>query len=119
MTSPDNASWPALRYEDWADTCNTLHLWTQVGGKVKLKLAPLSNHWWGITLFVTPRGLTTEAMPDRDRVLQVDFDFCAHQLVLHTSDAREERIALVPMPPAEFYAAVMTALRALDIDVNI
>ena len=57
------AAWPALAYADWQDTCNTLHLWTQIVGKVKLALAPLSNHWWGIVLFVTARGLTTGAMP--------------------------------------------------------
>jgi hypothetical protein len=118
MTAPDNA-WPALAYADWQDTCNTLHLWTQVAGKVKLALAPLSNHWWGVTLFVTARGLTTGAMPYRGRALQIDFDFCAHELVLRTSDARERRIALRPMAVADFYAAVMANLRALDIDVHI
>ena len=65
MNPPDESSWPALAYADWQDTCNTLHLWTQVVGKVKLALAPLSNHWWGIVLFVTARGLTTGAMPYR------------------------------------------------------
>ena len=119
MTSPDNQTWPALAYESWADTCNTLHLWTQVVGKVKLKLAPLSNHWWGITLFVTARGLTTGAMPYRGHALQIDFDFCAHELILHTSDSREERFKLAPMATADFYASVMRALRALDIDVQI
>jgi hypothetical protein len=117
--SKSNDAWPALAYADWADTCNTLHLWTQVAGKVKLALAPLVNHWWGIVLFVNGRGLTTGAMPYRGRALQIDFDFCAHELVLHTSDAREERIRLVPMATADFYAAVMRALRALDVDVRI
>jgi len=77
------------------------------------------NHWWGVVLFVTARGLTTGAMPYRDRVLQIDFDFCAHELILRTSDAREQRIALVPMATADFYAAVMTRLSALDADVRI
>jgi hypothetical protein len=70
-------------------------------------------------LFVTARGLTTGAMPYRDRVLQVDFDFCAHELILRTSDSREQRITLAPMATADFYAAVMTALRALEVDVRI
>src|ERR1043165_7901625 len=83
----DNNAWPALAYADWQDTCATLHLWTQIVGKVKLALAPLSNHWWGIVLFVTARGLSTGAMPYGNRVLQIDFDFCAHQLILHISDA--------------------------------
>jgi hypothetical protein len=116
--SSSNA-WPALAYEHWQDTCNTLHLWTQIVGKVKLALAPRSNHWWGIVLFVTARGLTTGPMPYRARALQIDFDFCAHALVLHTSDAREQRIALAPMTTADFYAAVTAALRALDIDLRI
>jgi hypothetical protein len=119
MNSSDNNPWPALAYADWADSCNTLHLWTQVVGKVKLALAPLSNHWWGVVLFVTARGLTTGAMPYRDRALQIDFDFCTHALVLQTSDARAQRIALGPMATADFHAAVMTALRALDVDVRI
>jgi hypothetical protein len=116
---PQTDTWPALAYADWQDTCNTLHLWTQVVGKVKLALAPLSNHWWGVTLFVTARGLTTGAMPYGDRALQIDFDFCAHQLVLRTSDSLEQRIALAPMATADFYAAVMGALRALAVDVHI
>src|SRR6185312_6055062 len=101
------------------DTCNTLHLWTQVVGKVKLALSPRINHWWGVVLFVTARGLTTGAMPYRSRVLQIDFDFCALELVLRTSDSREQRIALAPMATADFYAAVMRALAALDVDVRI
>ena len=122
MSSSDHSSdsaWPALRFADWADTCNTLHLWTQVVGKLKLRLAPLANHWWGIVLFVTARGLTTGAMPYRDRALQIDFDFCAHQLVLRTSDSREQRVKLAPMATADFYAAVMAGLSALDVDVRI
>jgi len=111
-------TWPGLAYADWADTCNTLHLWTQIVGKVKLRLAPLVNHWWGVVLFVTARGLTTGAMPYRGRALQVDFDFCAHELVLRTDDAREQRIGLVPMATADFYAAVMAALHALDVEVR-
>ena len=122
MSPPDhssNAAWPALAYADWADTCNTLHLWTQVVGKVKLALAPLVNHWWGVTLFITVRGLTTGAMPYGTRALQIDFDFCAHELILRTSDSREQRIKLARMATADFYAAVMAGLRALDVDVRI
>ena len=119
MTSSDNQSWPALAYEAWADTCNTLHLWTQIVGKVKLALAPLSNHWWGIVLFVNARGLTTGPMPYRGRALQIDFDFCGHELILRASDSREQRIALTPMATADFYAAVTRALRVLGIDVRI
>src|SRR3954466_7669748 len=100
MSAPNNPidnTWPALAYADWADSCNTLHLWTQVVGKVKLALAPLSNHWWSAVLFVTARGLTTGAMPYRGRALQIDFDFCTHALVLRTSDGCEQRVALKSM----------------------
>lgn len=119
MTSPDDDIWPALAYADWQDTCGTLHLWTQVVGKIKLALSPLTNHWWGIVLTVNARGLTTGPMPYRDRALQIDFDFCAHELILRTSDAREERIRLAPMPVADFYRAVMARLRALGVEVHI
>jgi len=122
MTSSPNTSdsaWPALAYADWPDTCATLHLWTQVVGKVKLALAPLANHWWGVVLFVTARGLTTGPMAYRDRALQIDFDFCAHELVLRSSDAREQRFALTPMTVADFYAAVMDRLRALGVTLSI
>jgi hypothetical protein len=118
MTASNDA-WPTLAYSDWADTCNTLQLWTQVAGKVKLALGPLSNHWWGIVLTVSARGLTTGAMPYGNRALQIDFDFCAHELILHTSDAREQRIKLEPMTTADFHAAVMAALRVLEVDVHI
>jgi Family of unknown function (DUF5996) len=122
MTSPHDASdtaWPALAYADWEKTCNTLHLWTQIVGKVKLALSPRVNHWWGIVLTVTARGLGTGAMPYRGRALQIDFDFCAHALVLRTSDGRAQRVALAPMTTADFHAAVMAALRALEVDVRI
>jgi hypothetical protein len=111
--------WPRLEYADWADTCATLHLWTQVVGKVRLALAPLVNHWWQVTLYVTARGLTTSAMPCQGRLLQIDFDFCDHQLLLRTSEAGVERIALEPRSVADFYAEVMGRLRALGVDVDI
>jgi hypothetical protein len=117
--SSSNDAWPALAYADWQDTCGTLHLWTQVVGKVKLALAPLANHWWGIVLMVNARGLTTGPMPYHDRALQIDFDFCAHELILRTSDAREQHIALAPMPVADFYAQVMARLAALDVTLSI
>ena len=118
-TSIDNDAWPSLAYADWQDTCNTLHLWTQVVGKVKLALSPVTNHWWSIVFYVNVRGLTTGPMAYRGRTLQIDFDFCAHELLLRTSDAREQRIALKPMTVADFYAAVMKGLSALDVDVRI
>jgi len=118
-SAPLSKAWPRLDYSDWADTCATLHLWTQVVGKVRLALAPLVNHWWNVTLYVTARGLTTSAMPYQGRYLQIDFDFIDHQLVMQTSEGRSERIALEPRSVADFYAEVMRCLRALGVDVHI
>jgi Family of unknown function (DUF5996) len=117
----DNASqtWPRLDFADWSDTCATLHLWTQVVGKIRLKLAPMLNHWWQATFYVTARGLTTSPMPYRNLYVQIDFDFVDHQLVMRVSDGREEQFALAPMAVADFYAEVMRRLRALDIDIHI
>jgi hypothetical protein len=112
-------TWPRLDFADWSDTCATLHLWTQVVGKIRLALAPMLNHWWQVTLYVTARGLTTSAMPYGQRRLQIDFDFIDHQLVLRTSDGRAERIALAPMTVADFYSEVMGRLRALGVDIHI
>ncbi len=111
--------WPRLDYADWADTCATLHLWTQVVGKIRLALAPPVNHWWQTALYVSARGLTTSAMPYRGRLLQIDFDFCDHQLLLRTSDGRMERVALAPRSVADFYAEVIDRLWALGVDVHI
>jgi hypothetical protein len=119
MSPATNDAWPKLEFNEWQDTCATLHLWTQVVGKIRLKLAPMVNHWWQVTLYVTARGLTTSAMPYRQLYLQIDFDFLDHQLVLRTSDGCEERVALAPRPVADFYAEVMGRLRALGIDLHI
>jgi hypothetical protein len=115
----DSGAWPSLEFNAWQDTCATLHLWTQVVGKIRLLLAPMVNHWWQVTLYVTARGLTTSAMPYRQLTLQIDFDFVDHQLVLRTSDGREERVALTPRPVADFYAEVMARLRTLGVDIRI
>src|SRR3954451_10282421 len=117
----DSASetWPRLDFADWSDTCATLHLWTQIVGKIRLKLAPMVNHWWQATFYVTARGLSTSPMPYRQRTLQIDFDFVGHQLVLRTSDGHDERFALAPMAVADFYAELMRRLRKLGVDVHI
>ena len=111
--------WVLLDYSAWADTCATLHLWTQVVGKIRLALTPRINHWWGITLYVTARGLTTSPMPWRGGALQIDFDFIDHQLILRMSDGRTERVALSPRSVADFYAEVMRRLQTLGIEVQI
>jgi hypothetical protein len=84
LPAPD--SWPALPLADWRDTLATVHMWTQVVGKTRLALAPMENHWWQCTLYVTERGLTTTPMPAGARLLTVDFDFVDHLLVMRTAD---------------------------------
>lgn len=80
------ALWPSLPFEAWKDTCETLHLWTQIVGKVRMKLSPLVNHWWHVTLYVTPRGLATSPIPYRGGTFEVEFDFINHNLLILTSD---------------------------------
>lgn len=113
------AVWPALAYDEWNECCTTLHLWTQIVGKVRLAKAPDTNHWWHVPLYVTARGLTTSPMPDRGRTFQIDFDFIEHALHIATSDGRRDSLPLVACPVAEFYGAVMSRLKALDVEVRI
>jgi hypothetical protein len=111
--------WPALPYEAWADTCATLHMWTQVVGKIRTALAPMQNHWWQVPLYVTQRGLTTSPIPYGERTFQIDFDFVAHELQVQCDHGAGRTIALEPRTVADFYAEVMAALRSLDIRVEI
>jgi len=111
--------WPDLPLAAWSETCDTLQLWTQIVGKVRIALTPLVNHWWNATLHVTARGLAAPAMPYRGRSLDIVFDFLAHRLVVETGDGGVETLALKPMAVADFYAAFMAALRRLDVDVHI
>src|SRR5438270_2896244 len=85
----DAEVWPSLPLEEWKDTYATLHMWTQVVGKIRLAQTPLVNHWWNVPLYVTARGLTTSAMPYDARDFQIDFDFIAHKLVITCSDGGE------------------------------
>lgn len=112
-------SWPSLPLEEWKDTYATLHRWTQIVGKIRLALAPNRNHWWNTTLYVTPRGLTTSSMPYNDKLLQIDFDFIDHLLLIQTSDGSTQKIFLKPYPVAEFYKEIMTALRTLEMPISI
>ena len=110
--------WPGLPYEQWAETRDTLHLRTQVIGKIKLALTPFLNEWWNVALTLTCRGMTTGPMPSGPADLQIDVDFISQQLVLATSDGRRAFIDLVPRSVAEFHTAVTTQLRALGFDVT-
>jgi hypothetical protein len=112
-------AWPELRLADWADTCATLHLWTQVVGKIRLAHAPLINHWWQVPLYVASRGLTTSIIPYGVRGFQLDFDFIGHALLIRTSDGAAESVALAPRSVADFHAEVMGRLRSLGLETRI
>jgi hypothetical protein len=109
--------WPALPLADWQPTYDTLHMWAQIVGKTRLALAPMQNHWWQVTLYPTPRGLSTGAMPYGMRTLDVTFDFLAHVLEMRTSDDRSRTLPLAPRSVADFYAEYVAALRTLGVDV--
>ena len=113
------SQWPDLPLAAWSEACDTLQLWTQIVGKVRIALTPLVNHWWNATLHVTARGLAAPAMPDRGRTLDIVFDFLTHRLVIETSDGGRDEIALRPMTVADFHTTFMAALHRLDIDVHI
>jgi hypothetical protein len=115
----DSTGWPALRVDDWTDTRDTLHMWLQILGKLRLAGAPMVNHWWQTTFYVTPRGLTTGAIPDGAQTLSLDLDFHDHQLRIDLDDGRRETIALEPKSVATFYAEVMDALRRLGVGLTI
>ncbi len=88
--------WPELQLAEWKDTLATLHMWTQIVGKIRLKFSPLENHWWNVPLYVTARGLTTSVIPYNDRLFQIDFDFIDHLLIIETTDGSKRTIALRP-----------------------
>lgn len=118
-TSRAGPAWPRLRVDDWAETRETLHMWVQIVGKIRLAHAPLLNHWWQVALYVTPRGLTTSAVPYGDRVFDIEFDFVDHLLQLRTSDGGVRRIALESMPVADFHARVGRELEELGVPTAI
>jgi hypothetical protein len=114
--------WPALPYQAWKDTCETLHLWTQIVGKVKLALSPEENHWWHVALAVTAGGLSTGPIPWQGpprRIFEIRFDFIDHELLILTSDGAVKAIPLVPRSVAWFYRELMECLAALGIGVTI
>jgi hypothetical protein len=112
-------AWPELPYAAWRDSCETLHLMTQIVGKIRLARTPWLNHSWHVTLYVTANGLTTSPIPDGARSFQIDFDFIDQTLRISTSDGRQRQLLLFAQSVAAFYAAVMAALAELGIDVKI
>src|SRR5271155_1635468 len=114
-----NSLWPDLPLSAWSETCETLHRWTQIAGKVRLASSPLVNHWWNVTLYVTSRGLAAPGNRCAEGTFDIAFDFADHQLRIARSDGRTESFALRPMSVADFYAELMARLRHLDIDAHI
>jgi hypothetical protein len=111
--------WPSIPLEAWEPTRATLHMWTQIVGKIRLALAPPVNHWWHIPLYVTCRGLTTSPVPYGSRTFQIDFDFIDHRLSIVTCDGGCEAFALEPRSVADFYAEIMGRLRSLGLETRI
>ncbi len=122
MTGPSSARserWPSLPLEAWSETCATLHLWTQIAGKVRLAQSPWVNHSWHVTLYVTVRGLTTSPIPYGARTFQIDFDFIDHRLTVQSSDGGIVALALEPQSVAAFYKRLMEEMGKLNLHVDI
>ena len=111
--------WPELPFKEWESTCDTLHMWTQIVGKTRMALSPHLNHYWNVTLYVTPRGLTTSSIPFPGGSFDAEFDLIAHRLAIHSSDGRECSVPLYPRSVADFYREFMTSLHYLGIQVSI
>src|SRR3954466_13795384 len=119
MRNTPQAAWPELPTAAWRETYATLHLWTQVIGKIRLARSPWLNHSWHVALYVTARGLTTSPIPDGPRTFQIDLDFIDHALRISASGGAERRFELAGHSVASFYAATMAALEELGIHVTI
>jgi hypothetical protein len=117
--NPHLDAWPELPLAAWQDTYDTLHMWTQIVGKIRMTLTPLINHYWNATLYVSARGLTTSAIPYPRGVFEIEFDFIGHKLVIETSEGDVRTLELGPRTVADFYAEVMSTLAALKIDARI
>jgi hypothetical protein len=118
-TSDRTSAWPRLTIAEWEATRDTLQLWTQVVGKVRLALEPMVNHWWQVTLYVSARGLTTSLMHVDDRGVEIELDFVDHRLRIRDSDGQVREVALEPRSVAGFYGETMAALSDLGIRVAI
>ena len=119
VVSTGEAQWPALPLAEWQDTYDTLHMWTQIVGKVRLALTPKMNHWWDVALYVNPRGLTTSAIPYDSGIFEIRFDFLEHQLVIETSKDQTALLPLTAMPVAEFYREFRARMASLGIQFKI
>lgn len=112
-------AWPELPFEKWHDTCATLHMWTQIVGKIRLAQTPWTNHSWHAPLYVTARGLSTSPIPYGERTFQIDFDFVEHRLLLQTSDGLSRTLPLAPRAVADFYRELFALLHELGLEIRI
>lgn len=112
-------AWPTLPYPAWKDTCATLHLWTQIVGKIRLVQTPWVNHSWHVAYYLTARGLTTSPIRYGERVFQIDFDLIDHRLLLQTGDGGVRALPLEPRSVADFYRAVFAQLEGLGLRIAI
>ena len=119
ITAVKRDLWPELPLASWEGTYHTLHMWSQIVGKVRLALSPKTNHWWEVPLYVNSVGLTTSPIPYPGGVFEIQFDFIQHQLVIQTSHATSKTLALAPRSVADFYREFMEALPSLGIEVKI
>jgi Family of unknown function (DUF5996) len=119
VISDSSECWPEIRFANWKETYATLHMWTQIVGKVRLELTPKVNHWWNVPLYVSSRGLTTSLIPYGTRHFEIEFDFVDQKLVIRASDSKIASLALAPRSVADFYQEFMAALRSLNIEVRI
>jgi hypothetical protein len=119
ITAVNRDLWPELPLASWEDTYHTLHMWSQIVGKVRLALSPKTNHWWEVPLYVNSVGLTTSPIPYPGGAFEIQFDFIQHQLVIQTSHATSKTLALAPRSVADFYREFMAALASLGIEVKI
>jgi len=113
------SEWPALPFEGWEATCDTLHMWSQIVGKTRMELSPPQNQWWHVPFYVTPRGLTTSSIPFGRRTFDVDFDLISHHARIRTCDGAECAIPLYARSVADFYDEYMACLGSLGIEVKI
>jgi len=111
----DSQLWPALPLKEWSDTCVTLHMWTQVVGKVRLAMSPKLNHWWEVPLYVSARGLTTSPVPHAAGIFEIEFDLIDHELLIETSSGDVKSLRLAPRSVADFYGSLMETLRSIGI----
>lgn len=118
-TPVPGGAWPTLRTADWAATRDTLHMWLQIVGKIRLAHAPMVNHWWQATLYVTPRGLGTSSIPYRHAAFDIEFDFCEHRLHIRSSDGGSRFVPLTAQSVADFYSRTLGALDELGIATRI